>query len=193
LQVFSVAQDANVEVDGRPLGKTPLKRPLVLTPGSHTVRVWKRGHLEFLETVEIFAGETAELDADLIAVAGMVKVYANIPGAQVVIDGKLAGAIPFDKDIPSGKHQLVVRAKGHKSFVQDVEVLPGQWLELQVRLSPSEKAITSSDNNGSVVTKWWFWTIIGAVVVGGAATGLALGLQENKTVSATPSDVINLQ
>jgi len=149
--------------------------------------------LEFLETVEIFAGETAELDADLIAVAGMVKVYANVPGAQVLIDGKLAGGIPFDKDIPTGKHRLSVRAKGHASFVQDVEVVAGKWLELQVRLNPSESMASARENEGSVVKQWWFWTIIGAVVVGGAATGLALGLQDGKTVPASPSDVINLQ
>ena len=165
----------------------------MLKPGSHSVRVWKRGHLEFLGTIEIFAGETAELDADLIAVAGMVKVYANVPGAQVVIDGKVAGAIPFDKDIPAGKHTLSVRAKGHAPFVQDVEVLAGQWLELQVKLSPTQPMAETAGDGDSVATKWWFWTIIGAVVVGGAATGLALGLQGNEPVSATPSKVLRLQ
>ena len=192
LQVFSVAKGANVEVDGRPLGTLPLSKPLVLGPGSHTVRVWKRGHLEFMETVEIFAGETAELDADLIAVAGMVKIFANVPGALVVIDGKLAGEIPFNKDIPAGKHTITVKALNHAPFEQNVDVIAGQWLELQVRLQAS--GTTEAATEDSVATKWWFWTVIGAVVIGGAATGLALGLQDSTAPAPpAPARVLNLR
>ncbi|MEC8025894.1 MAG: PEGA domain-containing protein [Myxococcota bacterium] len=192
LKVFSVAKGAYLEVDGRPRGRLPMARPLVLEPGSHSIRVWKRGYLEYLENAEIFAGETVELDADLIAVAGMVKVYANVPGARVFIDGKLAGEIPFDKDIPSGKHILAVQAKDHTSFEQEVDVIAGKWLEFQVSLRPLLAPSPSDD--GSVASKWWFWTIIGTVVLGGAATGLALGLQSDKETSPpAPSQVLNLR
>ena len=192
LQVYSITQGGHVEVDGRPVGTLPLKSPVSLLPGSHSVRVWKRGHLEYLGNVEIFAGEVAEVDADLLAIAGMVKITGTVPGSQVFIDGKLAGDIPFDKDVPAGKHKLSVRAKGHSPYEDDVEIVAGEWLKLHAVLHPMQQ-ITAGDG-ASVVGKWWFWTVIGTLVVGGAATGLALGLQDKSGgAQPTPARVLNLQ
>ncbi len=39
------------------------------------------------------------------------------------------------------------------------------------------------DDDGGIASQWWFWTIIGALVAGGAATGIYFGL----TASEGPS------
>jgi hypothetical protein len=37
----------------------------------------------------------------------------------------------------------------------------------------------ADEADGGIVSKWWFWTIIGAVVAGGAATGIALAARDD--------------
>ncbi|MBT9554983.1 MAG: PEGA domain-containing protein [Myxococcales bacterium] len=180
LAVFSFVQGASVEVDGKLVGKIPLTGPLELTPGEHSVRVFARGHTEVADQVTIVAGETAEFEADLIAVAGIVKIRTNIDGATIAVDGKIAGTAPFDADVPAGKRQILVQAPGHKAFTQTVELEGGKVFDLLVTLEPA--AVTSSElepDEDPIYKKWWFWTIIGAVVVGGTVTGVVLGMPED--------------
>ena len=191
LQIFSFAKGAKVEINGKQMGALPRKKPFVLKPGKYTVRVYKRGYTEFLEAITIKAGKAEELEADLIAFAGIVQINANVPMATVAIDGKLAGKVPFDRDVPAGKHTIVVQAKGHQPFKQQVEVEAGKPLVLNVEL-PVSVAIGGDKTEGGIHTKWWFWTIIGVVVAGGTATGLALGLQGASETEATPDTIIKL-
>jgi tetratricopeptide (TPR) repeat protein len=50
------------------------------------------------------------------------------------------------------------------------------------RSEPDKEAPASEP----VTKKWWFWTAVGAVVVGGTATALALALGGEKTVQQSP-------
>ncbi len=163
---------AEVWVDGEKVGTCPLGKPLTLTPGNHTVRVALRGYTEFNETVDVTAGDAKDLDADLIPFAGIVTIQANVSGATVAIDGKVTGTIPFDKDVPAGKHELVVAAPGYQPHKQTVDVIAGKPLGLTVTLL---EAPTIEGSDGGIVKKWWFWTLIG-LGVAGIATGTALGV-----------------
>jgi hypothetical protein len=44
----------------------------------------------------------------------------------------------------------------------------------------AQPAQPQSESSGPVYTKWWFWTIIGAVVVGGVVTAVALSSGTSK-------------
>ena len=55
---------AEVSLDGRTLGTTPL-RPLSLPPGSHTVRLQHPSYRPLHKKFDIRAGETFVLDVDL--------------------------------------------------------------------------------------------------------------------------------
>jgi hypothetical protein len=179
LSLFSLVQGAVVEIDGRSVGKTPLPGPIELTPGTHTLRVYARGHTEVADELTITAGATTEYEADLIAVAGIVRVTANVPGATVAIDGKAAGTVPFDEDIAAGKHEIIVQAPGHQPFKQSVELEGGKGFDLAVTLQVAIAVSTDTPEDDPIYKKWWFWTIIGAVTVGGAVTGIMLGLPED--------------
>ena len=61
-------------------------------------------------------------------------------------------------------------------FVQEVKFVPG------------DKKDPDGSTEGGIATKWWFWTIIGAVVLGGVATGLALGLQTDDPPAGVAED-----
>lgn len=179
LVIFSFAKEAGIEVDGKLVGKVPRTEPLPLSPGKHTVRVFKRGFTEFTETVTITAGEQTELEADLIAFAGIVTIVAKgedgapVEGATVAIDGKLAGKTPFDRDVPAGKRTLVVQADGFHPFtVKSAAIEAGKPFHLEANLKKVTVIVGGDDEGGGVHTKWWFWTIIGV----GVATAVAVPL-----------------
>ncbi len=56
---------AEVSVDGRPRGSTPLGSALELKPGAHVLRVTKEGHTAWEQRVELSAGDAVGLTAEL--------------------------------------------------------------------------------------------------------------------------------
>lgn len=181
VEVFCFVKGAEVELNGQSVGQAPLTKAITLKPGTYTVRVHKRGYTEFIETVSVEAGKNVELEADLIAFAGIVKINANVAGASVAVDGKLAGKVPFDKDIQAGKHTITVQAEGHEPFSQELDIQAGKRhaVDVELKALPDKPPVVAE---GGVHTKWWFWTIIGVVVAGGAtAAGVALANQPEST------------
>ena len=56
---------AEVSVDGKPVGTTPLSRPVYLMPGTHRIEVNMPGYRELTRQVPAAAGETRELSLRL--------------------------------------------------------------------------------------------------------------------------------
>jgi hypothetical protein len=65
LRVEATLAGAEVHVDGRSLGPTPLAAPLVLAPGPHTLEITRSGALPFRSEVRVEAGVTTSAYADL--------------------------------------------------------------------------------------------------------------------------------
>jgi hypothetical protein len=174
LAIFCFVKGAHVEIDGKKVATTPVKKAIQLKPGQYSVRVHKRGYYEVEERVVISLGKETEFDADLNLYAGLVQVTANVSSATVAIGGKLIGNTPLDKDIPAGKKELTVQADGYIPFRQLVEIRAGQKHFFNITLKPVP--MIGSGTSGGILNKWWFWTVVGVVVAGGAAAGLVLGL-----------------
>ena len=58
--------------------------------------------------------------------------------------------------------------------------------------APAEPVASSrdvvEDDGGSVLSTWWFWTIIGVLVVGGAAAGVAVAMSGDTQQEPIPGD-----
>jgi hypothetical protein len=64
-----------------------------------------------------------------------LRVLANVPEAQVVLDGDPVGPVPADAgDIEVGTHILEVMAPGHRSAQQEVRIEAGQRQVVRVDL-----------------------------------------------------------
>ncbi len=132
-KVGSLVVSSNVEgslvIDGRPRGRLPLTTPLRLLPGRHLVRVIKDGYMTQDLSVEIAAGETASLDAPLTALvaSGGLRVEAvGMPGAEVVIDGAVVGASPWEGTLSPGTHVVQARTAQKGSRLLRTTVVVGQ-------------------------------------------------------------------
>lgn len=93
-------------------------------------------------------------------------------GAQVTIDDKVAGTIPLSLEVEPGVHLVKVTKEGHEPWSTSVNVEPGGKLDLPVMLQRTTPTDGTRQTETPVYKKWWFWTIIGAVAVAGAGTGI---------------------
>ncbi len=170
LEIMSMTAGAEVYVDDELVGKVPLPEPLKLKPGTHTIRVQKRGFTPYVDTVKVRRGQQAEFEADLVPSGGILKVKCNIRRAQVLLNDKPIGRTPFDGDVSPGKHTLQVVAAGKLRDKRMIEVKAGEEINLNVTLKDVPPPIIKKDD--SLLGKWWFWTAVGTVVVGGVTVGV---------------------
>ena len=170
LELMSMTAGAEVYIDDKLIGKVPIEEPIVLSAGSHTIKVQRRGFTPHIDTIKLRSGEQKELEVDLVPSGGVVKVNCNVRRAQVLLDGKPIGRTPFDGDIAPGKHKLEVVATGKLRETRMVAVRAGVEVKFDIVLKDVPPPIVKKDN--SLLGKWWFWTGVGAVVIGGVTVGV---------------------
>jgi hypothetical protein len=87
---------AQVSIDGRIAGNTPLLRPLDVEPGNHLVTVAKNGFKPYSEEIEFHHGESRTLAAPLPRTGQRVASYVLIgAGAAGLIAGGVVAALAF--------------------------------------------------------------------------------------------------
>ncbi len=196
---------AEVLLDGRPVGRTPLPGELTVDPGTHVVVVRKEGYETFRKEVELADGQTLALAKVLQPKArarkGTVVVRSGVPGSKVSVDGALAVPLPATLELSAGRHVLVVTAPGHQPKSMVVEVTEGMSRTFDVQLQeeparprprprPEQRAaarqarqvpveatrpVTVKQRSKPVYKSWWFWTAIGGAVLTGVVLGAYFG------------------
>lgn len=121
--VNSPTPGAKVIVDGEERGTPPVvvQEP---TPGTHAIVVSAEGYQDHRQTCQTAPGRDCTIDAELKPIGTSVRVTSNAAGAQLFIDGELAGPVPFEGNVPVGAHRFEVRAPGHQPHLQQVHLRP---------------------------------------------------------------------
>jgi hypothetical protein len=175
LVVTSSTEGAQVFVDGELVGQTPLAAPIVRKPGTYTLKIVKRGFTEFIDVVTIKARKETKLDIDLLPIAGVVRITANVKAARVFVDGKFLGETPLETDVALGPKAIKITKGGYRELVKKLDVVAGQTINLDVTLE--ELPVGSNPFRPAPARatrwyeKWWLWAI-----VAGGATALALSI-----------------
>ena len=140
---------AKVICNGDELGTTPC---LItdLPRGKHEVTVSYPG----------YAGKTIQLAVDggrllpmirceLISISGKLRVNGHPEGAQLFINGKLVGSVPFTGDMNYGKYLLELRAPGFISRQQEIDfsATSGRIPDIVLSPEPSTLEIKSEPSN----------------------------------------------
>ncbi len=137
--VNSDVNGAQVYLDGN---LKPGATPMIIsdiTAGPHVVEVRKEPALPWRQTVQVEAGKTvkvtAELQATINGQGGNVRVLSNVEGALVFLDGEEQGTAPIDlKNVKPGEHVVEIRAPGFKSREERVTVATGAASVLKLDL-----------------------------------------------------------
>ena len=139
LAVSSSPAGANVTVDGKFVGVTPLEVPLSpLKP--HSVELFLEGYLKASRQVEVPSLETRELAVELTADIGNIKLKVAPADAEVVVDGRVVGAGSRTLSLPAKRHRLQVRKAGYQTHSASILPKPGQQQSLNVSLLTRRQA-----------------------------------------------------
>ena len=142
LQVSSTPPGAQVLVDGKPRGVTPVTLADV-SVGRHTIEL-RSSAGTVQRTVTVAAGKTSDVDESIFS--GFLALYSPIE--VVVTEG--GRTLRFDERsqtmLPPGRHDLriVNRALGYEAE-EHLELKPGETARLTVNPPPSAVTVTATE------------------------------------------------
>jgi hypothetical protein len=153
LRIVTVPADVDVKVDGRSVGKTVAESgaasaPLVVsdvTTGAHVVELSRDCYVKVSNRVAVEKPDDYPVGPLTLQPAlATLSVKANQPGAQVFIDGKDRGVVPFMMaDLCEGEHLVELRSKFGRD-AKRITARTGGEISIDGVLKPAFVVVSSS-------------------------------------------------
>lgn len=137
LTVITSPPGAQVRIDGKDKGKTPL----TITdaqPGERKVDIFRPGHASVTRTVTVKAGAPAMLEIKLEPKTARLHVDAP-ESAAVFINGTRVGTGPVAKEVAEGDFKITVEKEGFSTFTQTASARLGETVKVTASLRPLGK------------------------------------------------------
>jgi PEGA domain len=106
--------DAQIQIDQRGRGSSPLAKPVRVKAGSHGILVYKPGFVTSVTRVDVAGSRTVVVDVRLEALreSGHLRVLEQGGrSAEVVVDGFPVGSAPWEGSVASGSHTVTLRGE----------------------------------------------------------------------------------
>lgn len=122
--------------------------------GDHIVECRKASHEPSSQTLSITGPNNVVRNFDpLKPIYGTLNISSNPIGATITIDGEKVGETPMIKnDVLVGKRVVEISMKGYQTKTESVEVVEGQSVEINPKLSIYKSTTTSSTYNKTTPT-----------------------------------------
>ena len=139
LALDSVPPSASVTINGEFVGTTPLE--IDLRPNrNHRVEMALFGYHTAVRTVRLATAQARRLQVQLEEVTGKLAVTTEPQGAEVWVDGELAGTSDTVLTLHAIDHDIELRMDGYAGFSTQITVQTEFQQELKVRLLTKEEA-----------------------------------------------------
>ena len=157
---------AQVSVDGRPAGTTPLSSPIEVPSGTHLVTVTKNGHVGYSQELELSRDQRKQVSVELADTTQRTVSYALLigGGAALIAGGVFTGAALVNQ----GTAQKVLDQQSLGNLPQDQV---GKYNDARSRRDDWNKAAIASFSIGGAV----------------ALTGVVLYLFDQPTLAMAPA------
>jgi len=121
---------AQVQVDGRVIGITPLE-PIELEAGRYELRIYAERYLPSVQSLEVQGmGVRQQIDVTLEPGWGTLRIESQPDGADVLLNGKLVGQTPLKAEPVRGEYKLHLRKDGWKPILTNLKIEPGETIKL---------------------------------------------------------------
>jgi hypothetical protein len=194
LVVTAAVPGAEVVINGKRVGATPLPASVAVPPGKTSVELQRARYVTSSQTIALDEGARGELQFTLeedpaapASVKGRLVLSSSEAGSEVSVDGGPRRALAGPISLPVGPHHVRVEKAGFVVAERYIEVINGQDASLSVRLAPtSETAAQLDDARATRRTIGWTMAIGGLALVAG---GVVYGFLANSAVSSTQKDL----
>lgn len=127
--------EATINVDGADVGTTPLKEPLLLRPGKHTI-IATRGEETAKEEPSVLTGSKTTVKLAPKKAEGKLMIESDPPGAIISVDGTLQGEAPIIAKVGVGAHTITADRDGYATTNMEVTLTEGQARQVTIKLTP---------------------------------------------------------
>jgi len=134
--IRSNVNGADVSIDGRLVGKTPLV--LELKSGSYDLAISAPGYVSQRQRINI--KETGTYTVNLVPEKVSFSIRSNVQGAEVLINGTSVGRTPFRSELNKGTFQVTVRAPGYVNYEAQHALSENQTID--INLVPAKASLT---------------------------------------------------
>jgi hypothetical protein len=138
-----VEDTAGVWIDGQYvgyLGELKGSKKILLLPGEHEIIVRQGGYLDFVQKVQVRAGETQSVDVKLEKdtriqfprITAEIKLKVNPDRAAVFVDGVFVGHVAEFGGmgrallVAPGRRKVTISLPGYQTFETDIELVANQ-------------------------------------------------------------------
>lgn len=102
---ISTQNDASVYIDNQEVGKGSVQK--TLSEGKHTIKAMLKSHRTKTVDVNIVGGQNQQLDLRLAPLYGTLKIDANRPYTEILVDGKkYSSSLTRVENLLVGEHTL---------------------------------------------------------------------------------------
>lgn len=178
LRIISSTTGATVTIDGQEVGVIPIEEPIEVRPGEHALQISKRGYTSYNEEIRMRAGQTRDVEIDLLPLSGFLRVRSEQAEVRVFVDGNFIGNAPVEFDLPPGPHSIKASKPGFYDFLREVTAEAGSQIDLAVDLRPLPANRNPYIRRPPRPARWyeksWVWITVGTAVV--AVTAATVGI-----------------
>ncbi len=134
IEIVAEPAGAEISIDGKVVGTTPLK-PVHVDVGAHEIKIGKPGFQPFAKSVTLVAEQHAAVSAALVPEVTTGRVAVAEPGGlavKVLVDDKEVGSAPWEGDLAPGTHTIQLVGEGLASEKRSVDVQVKGRVELSL-------------------------------------------------------------
>jgi hypothetical protein len=137
VKLGGAVKGARLSIDNQDMGPLPVPAQEI-APGEHTIVVKRPGFSEFNRRITVEPGRVNEVVATLDAVAGVVAVNVDVPGASIAIDGDSRGVAPLTGVLlKPGSHVIEARRDGFEAEPKTIGVRAGRDYSVDFHMRPT--------------------------------------------------------
>ena len=133
LNIQTTPSKAEIYVDGESIGVTPgiFKNILI---GNREVTVKRDGYATITKTISIEEGKISQENLAMQN-TGELVINSSVSGAQVYINDKYVGTVPYICNLESGTYDVTLKADGHVDTKETAQVTAGKKTNLNIKLN----------------------------------------------------------
>jgi formylglycine-generating enzyme required for sulfatase activity len=136
VSISSEPAGARVLLDGKDIGKTPLRAEIL--EGTYRLSLEREGYDTLARTLHVTANEAQSLPPfTMVESDGIVRVETNPAGANVSVGGQFRGRTPVELSLrPRQEHTITITKAGYERIARKVAVEPASSETLALSMSP---------------------------------------------------------
>lgn len=157
ITIESTPPGAIVYVDGAVQGQTGPNFKVRINKGQHRIRLELEGHKPIEQVVVITAAQKLAFNMEKAPGRLDVKFPTTndiARGAEIYVDGQMAGQVPLMIDVPAGRHLVEIKKPGAKVYTENVELKAGEtkpiWVQMVAEARNGTLLVAADANDADV-------------------------------------------